>query len=695
MEVALIGNPNCGKTSIFNVLTGSNQKVGNWPGVTVEKKQGILLQESEINLIDLPGIYSLTTNSPEEEIAKNYLLKEKVDVIINLVDGTNLERNLYLTLQLLELNIPVIIAINMCDLMEQQNISIDLKRLEYQLDTSVIAVSAAKKIGLESLIKEIKKKVKTKVNLPRLMYSPQLEALVSEVEHSIKNISLEDRFLIISMLEDQKNADFLTAKEKENLQEICNTGQYVLKKDLLTVIIDERYQAIEKILHFSLYTKNSRQRLGRLIDKIVTNQWLAFPIFILIMWFVYYLSIQTIGTFCTDWINDVLLGTYIPNFLTNLMKSIDVSTWLQDLVLNGIVAGVGSVIGFLPQIAVLFLCLNILEDCGYMARIAFVMDRIFRYFGLSGKSFIPLLISTGCGVPGIMATRTIENPDERKMTILLSTFLPCSAKTAVIALIVGAFFEKNSFVAPSVYVISLLTIVISGLLLKNSPFFHRDESVFVMELPDYHIPHWPTIFRQTWIRCLSFVKKAASIIFVSSVILWIMSNCNWTFHLVSENNSILADLGRFFSFIFLPIGFGKHWQATVAVLTSFSAKENIINTLGILYHQTINSESGIELWQILRTNYTSFAAFSFLIFNVLCTPCFAAIGAMKRELGSNLLAFKVVFFQCGMAYIISFIIYQLSIYLVGHVKMTISTLIAFFLIILIIFSISKKVATRR
>ena len=689
MKIALVGNPNCGKTSLFNVLTGSNQKVGNWPGVTIERKSGHLLQEPALEIIDLPGIYSLSATSKEEQIARDYLLSGEVDCLINLVDGTNLERNLYLTMQLLELNVPIVMAVNMCDVMKQQHISLDAERFAYQLDIPVVYVSAAKKIGLNELVKQVKQVATTKINLPRISYVPQLESLIEEVEQSVPSLTKNDRNLILSLLENQQLAARYPEAVQQEINEICQIGRRVFANDLMTVIIDERYQKIEQILQFSLYSKNSKQRLGRIVDKLVTNQWLAFPIFIFVMWLVYYLSIQTIGTMCTDWINDVLLGEYLPNLLTHWMNDFAITAWLQDLVLNGIVAGVGSVIGFLPQIAVLFFCLNILEDCGYMARIAFVMDRIFRTFGLSGKSFIPLLISTGCGVPGVMATRTIENEDERKMTIMLSTFMPCSAKTAIIALIVGAFFPTKTYIAPLVYVISILTIIISGLLLKNSPFFHRDQNVFVMELPEYHFPHWSTVFRQTWLRCLSFVRKAASIIFISSVILWVMSNCSWTFHLVAEDQSMLASVGRSLSFLFKPLGFGN-WQATVAVISAFSAKENIINTLGILYHQTINSADGVEIWQVLRNNYTVYAAFSFLVFNILCTPCFAAIGAMKRELGNARETISVVLFQCFMAYVMSFLIYQYSLFFIAQQGFHLGTALAVMMTILMMIGIFYK-----
>lgn len=688
MKVALVGNPNCGKTSIFNLLTGSHQKVGNWPGVTVEKRMGQFTKDQDITFVDLPGLYSLAASSVEERITRDFLLEEKPDCIVNVVDGTNLERNLYLTVQLLELNLPVILLVNMYDLMKQQNITIDIERLKYKLDIDVIYFSASKKIGLNKLQTSLYEIIKKPIYLPRVSYNAKLESMVNEVTTSLPDYDQTRRFEIIQMLE-TGSFDHLDQNDQKQLKDIRQVGQHIFKKDLMTVIINERYKLIDTILKFTLYAKDPKQKLGRKIDKIITNKWLAFPIFILVMWLVYYLSIQTIGTMCSDWVNDVLLGEYLPNLLTSIMNNFAIVDWLQDLVINGIFAGVGAVLGFLPQIAVLFLCLNILEDCGYMSRIAFVMDRVFRYFGLSGKSFIPLLISTGCGVPGIMATRTIENPDERKITIMLSTFLPCSAKTAVIALIVGAFFNHQTWVAPLVYLISILTIIISGLLLKNSPFFHRDKEVFVMELPDYHFPHWNTVFRQTWIRCVSFVKRATTIIFVSSVVLWILSNCSWTFKLVKSNQSMLADIGRLFAFMFVPLGFGN-WQETVAVLSSFSAKENIINTLGILYHKTVTSTDGVEIWQSLRNQHTVYSAFSFLVFNILCTPCFAAIGAMKRELGTNKSAVLVVCFQCGMAYLISLIIYQMSLIFLAHQPITIWTIIALIVLICLSFGMIYK-----
>lgn len=688
MRVALLGNPNSGKTSIFNALTGSHQTVGNWPGVTVEQKRGYLKDNHHVEVIDLPGIYSLSPYSPEEKVARDYLMQQQPDCIVNIVDGTNLERNLFLTLQLLELKMPTVLAINMVDLMEKRGITVDIERLSYQLGIPVILVSATKNRGLETMIDSCWHQVK-KPMISNVVYDDKIEAAISEIEKLFTKDGLHSkRFLAINALEDAVEDQMtLESDVQKEVEEIRATVEMLYHDDIEAIMVNQRYQRIDQYIKFAVHHKDENP-ISHKIDRLVTNKWLAFPIFIFVMWAVYYLSIQTVGTMATDYVNDVILGEWIPNALTTLMDKIDVVAWVQDLVLNGIVAGAGAVLGFLPQIAVLFLCLNVLEDCGYMSRIAFVMDRVFRRLGLSGKSFIPILISTGCGVPGIMASRTIENEDDRRMTIMLSTFMPCSAKTAIIALIAGAFFPHLSWVAPSVYFISLLTIILSGMMLNKTKYFHRDDSVFLMELPEYHWPYAKNIFRQTWNKCKSYVKKAATVIFMSSVILWFMSHLNWQFQFVSESQSMLASIGHVLSFIFIPLGFGD-WKATVAVMSAFSAKENIINTLGILYNTSVSSANGNEIWQTLRANYTHLEAFSFMIFNVLCTPCFAAIGALKRELMHTKEVIATILFQCGMAYIVSFLIYQYGLVVCYH-QFGIGTVFAIVLTMLMIYMLMRK-----
>lgn len=666
MRIALMGNPNAGKTSVFNELTGSHQTVGNWPGVTVEHKEGKIKNHQDIQVIDLPGIYSLSPYTPEELVARDYLVHHSPDCVVNIVDGSNLERNLFLTLQLLDMHLPMVVAVNMADIMEKRGIHLDIDRLSYLLGVPVVLISAMKSNGLEDMIQLCYKEGKKESIPDNVEYDKRLESAISEVikvMHRTMEPSMMDRWHAIKLLEEdhevKKELTQLTEKDHMEIREIRLMTESLFHDDIVDVIASERYALIDQMLSFAVQSEAQSHKIGQKIDRVVTNRWLAFPIFALIMWGVYYLAIQTIGTWGSDWINDKLVGEYVPNFMTHWMNAIHVVPWVQDLVNNGIVAGVGAVLGFLPQILVLFLCLNILEDCGYMARVAFVMDRLFRRIGLSGKSFIPILVTTGCGVPGIMATRTIESEAERRSTIMLATFMPCSAKTTVIALVAGAFFPTKSWIAPVVYFISLATIVISGLILKKSRYFQRDRSVFMMELPNYHLPYMKNVIRQTGNRCISFVKKAGTIIFASSVVLWLLSHFTWTLQLTDENHSILASIGKVLSFIFIPLGFGN-WQSTVSVLSGFSAKENIVNTLGILYHTPVASDTGVELFDTLRSNYSAVEAFSLLTFNVLCTPCFAAIGAMRRELGSVKRTISAIAFQCGIAYIVTFIVYQFS-----------------------------------
>lgn len=695
MKIALVGEPNTGKTSLFNLLTGSDQFVGNWPGVTVEQKRGYYQKNKEIELIDLPGIYSLSPYTAEEKVAQNYIIDEKPDLLLNIIDGSNLERNLYLTLQFIDLNLPMTIAVNMLDTMKKEGIQLDNHRLSNLLGVPVTNINAVNGKGIDHLMICAQKTAKEEQVPNRLEYDSRLEAAIQEVITLLQKEEVEHpryyRWYALKLLErDETVKDRLelsNATQKE-IDDIIKMLEMLFKDDIVSIIINERYACVEKIVKQCVYQTEKGTIWSERLDRLVTNRFLALPIFALVIWFVYFLSIQTIGTMGTDWLNDVVFGEWIPNGLDHLFHQWSVSPWLQSLVIDGIVAGVGSVLGFLPQLVMLFLCLAFLEDCGYMARIAYILDYFFRKIGLSGKSFIPMLISTGCGVPGIMSCRTIENEKERQMTIALTTFMPCSAKLAIIGLVAGAFFPNNSFVAPLTYFICFGVIILSGLLLKKTKYFQKDRSVFLMELPVYHWPTFKNLWRQTWHNSSAFVKKAGTIIFLCSMILWFTSNFNFIGQMVPEEDSILAVIGKTISFIFAPLGFGD-WKATVAVFVGLSAKENVVNTLGVLYHQTVNTDNGQELWTILRQVYTPLAGFSFLLFNLICAPCFAAIGAMKRELGSMRLAIHVILFQCGLAYVISFIVYQLgSVLLTG--EWTLWSWIAVALCLMLIYLIVRK-----
>lgn len=694
MEIALLGQPNTGKTSLFNVLTGSHQTVGNWPGVTVDRKSGRYKQNKAIEIIDLPGIYSLSPYSPEEVVARDYLVHQKPDVILNIVDGSNLERHLYFTLQLIDLGLPMVLAVNMADMMKKRGIVLDTDKLSYLFGIPVVLINASKGEGIDKLDKEIQKELKHHDVPKEIRYDERLESGIAEVETLLKKERPDQdmtRFFAIKLLED----DELVCRQLDldesvmaTIADIRQTLEKIFDDDIISIIVNQRYNYVEKAMKFSRTHADSVDNWTDKLDKVLTNKWLAFPLFALIMWFIYYLSIQSVGAIGTDWLNDVFFGEWVPNAANSWLESLHVAPWLQGLIVDGIIAGVGSVIGFLPQLAVLFFCLAFLEDCGYMARIAYVMDRVFRKIGLSGKSFIPILMSTGCGVPGIMATRTIENENDRQMTLMMSTFMPCSAKTAIIGLIAGAFFPQSSWVAPSVYFISLAVIIISGLILKKFKYFHRDKSVFLMEMPPFHWPRLGNLLRQTWHRASAFLKKAATIIFVCSIALWFTSHFNWTLHMVDESQSILASIGRVIDVIFIPLGFGD-WKAAVAILVGFTAKENVVNTMGILYHQTIASENGHEIWEALRSQYSVIAGYSFLIFNVLCTPCIAAIGALRREVASKKMWLLTILFQCVMAYATSLIIYQFGYVLIYH-TFNLWTIVAIIVVVVGIYLMMRK-----
>ena len=679
-EIALTGNPNSGKTSLFNKLTGGNQHVGNWPGVTVEKKTGQLIGSSQV-IQDLPGIYSLSPYSPEEVVTRNYLFSDQAETILNIIDATNLERSLYLTMQLIELGKPMILAVNMMDLLEDCHLSLDLDLLSKRLNIPVCPISAKKNNGLNHLEKQLQKQTDI---IPTLEYDKRLETALSEIGTIIhrKVPATKERWYAIKLFE--KEPDIiesltLTASESKEIQEIIDITEQIFNLEYYEIIIQERYRLVDQLIQQVLIKTDSRyESLQHRVDKVLTNKWLGLPIFAVIMWSVYYLSIQSIGAIGTDWVNDVLFGEIVPNSLTYWFSNWHVAAWLQSLILDGIVAGVGAVIGFVPQLCVLFICLNLLEDSGYMARIAFVLDRIFRRFGLSGKSFIPMLVSSGCGVPGIMACRTIESEQERRMTIMTTTFIPCSAKLPVIGLIASVFFPHNSLIAPLSYFIGMGAIILSGLLLQKLNYFKHQKTSFVMELPQYHLPEIKSVLIVTWQRTYAFIKNAGSVIFVSSIAIWFLSSYNFSLQNVSTDQSILATLGKGIAYLFIPIGFGN-WQTTVSTIMGLVAKENIVGTMSILA-----PKAGIDT--LLSTQ----GAFSFLIFNLLCAPCFAAIGTIKREMNNRNWTLMTIAYQCGFAYLVSFCYYQLA-HAISTSQFTIGSFVSGLLILTIIFILLKPV----
>ncbi|MGY3750394.1 ferrous iron transport protein B [Vagococcus acidifermentans] len=696
IEIALVGNPNSGKTSLFNELTGANQYVGNWPGVTVEKKSGKLKKNANVTFQDLPGIYSLSPYSPEEIIARDYLVTDDADAVLNVVDGTNLERNLYLTTQLMEIGLPVVVAVNMMDIVEKSGTNINLDKLAYGLGVPVVGMSVVKRKGIKEAVQRVTdeaEQVFPEETFPT--YDSRLEVALNEIAQLLDGRvpAKKMRWYTLKLFErDKRVQDELALSDTicQEIEEVIAITEKIFDDESESIVINERYDFITKLVQLSTIDKERFQlSLSDKIDRIVTNRWLALPIFALVMWVVYYLSIQTVGTMATDWTNDVLFGDIVPNAVAAFLESIKVAPWMQALILDGIIAGVGAVLGFLPQLIVLFLCLAFLEDCGYMARIAFVMDRLFRKFGLSGKSFIPMLVATGCGVPGVMATRTIENERDRRMTIMTTTFMPCSAKLPIIGLIAGAFFPGNSFVAPSAYFIGIGAIVLSGILLKKTRLFSGDASPFIMELPAYHMPRMKNVVVQTFDRSKSFVKKAGTIIFVSSIAIWFMQSFNFRLQMVDTEHSILAALGNSIAFIFTPLGWGE-WKATVAAIMGLIAKENVVGTFGILYGQAEVSELGNEIWPALSQAMTPVAGYSFLVFNLLCAPCFAAIGAIRREMGDAKWTTLAIAYQCGLAYAVSLVIYQLGSFLFEGAPFGFGQIVAVVLILLVVFGLIRK-----
>ena len=670
MKIALAGNPNSGKTTLFNALTGSNQFVGNWPGVTVEKKEGKLKGHQDVVIMDLPGIYSLSPYTLEEVVARNYLIGERPDAILNIVDGTNLERNLYLSTQLMELGIPVVMAVNMMDLVQKNGDQIDIDRLSRELGCKVMEISALKGTGIKEAA-ELAVQAASAGQAQQVVHTfdKKVEEALSAIENQLTGVPKEQqRFFAIKLFErDDKIGAQMTGVP--NVESIIGDLESEMDDDSESIITNERYSFLASMIG-KCCKKANRGGLttSDKIDQIVTNRFLALPIFAVIMWIVYYVSVTTVGTFVTDWTNDVLFVDIIPPAVEGVLVSMNCADWLQGLILDGIVGGVGAVLGFVPQMLVLFIFLAFLEACGYMARVAFIMDRIFRKFGLSGKSFIPMLIGTGCGVPGVMASRTIENDRDRKMTIMTTTFIPCGAKLPIIALIAGALFDGASWVAPSAYFVGIAAIVCSGILLKKTKMFAGDPAPFVMELPAYHMPTVINVLRSMWERGWSFMKKAGTIILLSTILVWFATYFGWVdgqFRMLGDlemDHSILAGIGNLFAWIFLPLGWGD-WRAAVAAITGLVAKENVVGTFGILYGFAEVSEEGEEIWGTLAGTYTTAAAYSFLVFNLLCAPCFAAIGAIKREMNNAKWNWFAIGYQCLLAYCVSLCVYQIGTFL--------------------------------
>ena len=676
LRIALAGNPNSGKTTLFNALTGSTQYVGNWPGVTVEKKEGKYKKQKDVIITDLPGIYSLSPYTLEEVVARNYLLKEKPDAILNIVDATNLERNLYLTTQCMELGIPVVIALNMMDIIEKNGDHINVKTLSDKLGVKIVEISALKGNGVDKAAEAAIDAAKKKTAPAYPKFNEEVEQVLNSLCSILSGVPQDkQRWYEIKVFErDEKIGDQITY-DKEAAEKIIAAAEVKMDDDSESIITNERYEYITGLLEGSYVKKNAgSMTISDKIDRIVTNRWLAIPIFLVVMWVVYFLAINTIGAMGTDWVNDVLFGEIVPGAVEGFLDSIGTADWLKGLILDGIVAGVGAVLGFLPQMIVLFICLAFLEGCGYMARIAFIMDRIFRRFGLSGKSFIPMMVGTGCGVPGVMASRTIENERDRRMTIMTTTFIPCGAKLPIIGLIAGALFGNSAWVGWSAYVVGIAAIVISGIILKKTKMFAGDPAPFVMELPAYHIPTLSSVFHSVWERASSFVKKAGTVILLATILVWFMSSFGFyqgTFQMLPEEDfmehSILAALGNTVAWIFAPLGWGS-WKPAVAAVTGLIAKENVVGTFGILYKYGEVSEMGEEIWANLQAEMSALAGYSFLVFNLLCAPCFAAIGAIKREMNNAKWTWFAIGYQCGFAYLASLCIYQIGSAVTGNMN---------------------------
>lgn len=703
IKIALAGNPNCGKTTMFNALTGANQYVGNWPGVTVEKKEGKLKGKKgkgeDIIVTDLPGIYSLSPYTLEEVVSRDYVLKENPDVIIDLVDATNIERNLYLTTQLIETGVPVVIALNMADLLEKRGIKIDTKRLSMLLDCPIIETSALRGEGLDKLIDEAVKVAKSsKVDLPKEIFSKDMEAAIDEVKGVLPTSVTDDkkRWYAVKFLEnDEKVKEAM--KLSASGQSLVDTKRQELEKqhddDMESVVTDERYKFIQKIVNTTVKKAKDKLTVSDKIDRIVTNRILGIPIFVAVMWLVYYVSVTTVGTFVTDWTNDVFVVA-IQDFFTNILTSIGAGDLVMGLVVDGIIGGLGAVLGFVPQMAILFLFLSILEDCGYMVRIAFVMDRVFRHFGLSGKSFIPLLISSGCGIPGIMASKTIEQDNDRRLTIMTATFIPCGAKLPVIALMGGviagetAGYAESSFIAPLMYFIGIVAVLVAAIILKKTKPFSGKPAPFVMELPQYHIPQVKTVLLHVWERLKGFIIKAGTILFLACVVMWFLGGFGFTdggFGMVEDSaDSLMAAIGGVIAPIFAPLGFGE-WQPVAASISGFTAKEAIVSTMGVLANVAGDTEDAVNVAAGVASWFpTGIAAFSFLMFNLLDSPCLAAIATMAKEMNDRKWFWFAILFQNIFAYVVCLCFYQIGSFVTGG-AFGFGTVVGFVVLIVMLF----------
>ena len=693
IKIALAGNPNCGKTTLFNALTGSNQFVGNWPGVTVEKKEGKLKKaysgkESDVVIMDLPGIYSLSPYTLEEVVARNYLITERPDAIINIIDGTNIERNLYLSTQIMELGIPVVMAVNMSDLVEKSGDKIHVDKLSAKLGCEACEISALKGTGIDVAVKKAIAAAKANKSVaPVHEFGEEVEKYITAAGNKLGADVKEEqkRFFAIKLLEkDDKIIEQMQSKVDVSAE--IEDMEKEFDDDTESIITNERYVYISSIID-ACYTKNKKRTMSTSdkIDKWVTNRWLALPIFALVMFIVYYVSVTTVGAILTDWTNDTLFAEWIVPGVQSALESVNCADWLTSLIADGVVSGVGAVLGFVPQMLVLFIFLAFLESCGYMARVAFIMDRIFRKFGLSGKSFIPMLIGSGCGVAGVMASRTIENDRDRKMTIMTTTFVPCGAKLPIIALIAGAFFQNAGWVSWSAYFVGIAAIICSGIILKKTKMFAGEPAPFVMELPAYHWPTVGNVLRSMWERGWSFIKKAGTIILLSTIVLWFLQGFGWidgSFTMLEAeqlNDSILAKIGNVIAPIFAPLGFGN-WKMAVATVTGLIAKENVVATFGILFGYGEVAEDGAEIWQVLSQTITPVAAYGFLVFNLLCAPCFAAMGAIKREMNNAKWFWFAIGYQTVLAYVIALCIYQIGT-LITTGAFGIGTVVAFLLVL--------------
>ena len=673
VKIALAGNPNCGKTTLFNALTGSNQFVGNWPGVTVEKKEGKLKGHKDVTIMDLPGIYSLSPYTLEEVVARNYLIAERPDAIINIVDGTNIERNLYLSTQIMELGIPVVMAVNMMDIVDKSGDKVHMDKLGKKLGCEVVPISALKGTGIEKAAEKAVALAQQKQATPHVhSFAKEVEDVITAVEGKLGSDIAEEqrRFFAIKLLEkDDKISELM--KQVPDVSAQIKELEDKFDDDTESIITNERYVYISSIMGECVTKANKKEKLttSDKIDKIVTNRWAALPIFAVVMFLVYYVSVTTVGAFLTDWTNDTLFGEWIIPGAQTLFENIGCADWLTGLIVDGVISGVGAVLGFVSLMLVLFLFLAFLESCGYMARVAFIMDRIFRKFGLSGKSFIPMLIGSGCGVPGVMASRTIENDRDRKMTIMTTTFVPCGAKLPIIALIAGAFFDNAGWVSWSAYFVGVAAIICSGIILKKTKMFAGDPAPFVMELPAYHWPTVGNVLRSVWERGWSFIKKAGTIILLSTIILWFLMSFGWvdgSFGMLEAEQldaSILAKIGSAIAWIFAPLGWtqaGEGWKMAVAAVSGLIAKENVVATFGLLFGFAEVAEDGSEIWGSLSQVMTPVAAYGFLVFNLLCAPCFAAMGAIKREMNNVKWFWFAIGYQCGLAYVVALCIYQIG-----------------------------------